>query len=434
MRGKTGSVRGNLVRVFALQAMAISVAVILGVFAAAKVVENVLVNEALEGEAAHFWALYEQNPQVARPNTRNLLAYLRHPEHGDEIPDWLADVAPGFRRVDSGLSHPLVHVSDRGAARLYLVFDEIQVSRLAMYFGVAPLSIVLLLVYTVTFIGYRLTRRAVSPLVQLAGKFEAVDARASDLAAIDLDVDAPVDSEVQVLAAALQDFVIRIGEFVQRERNFTRNASHELRTPLAVMRANVDALKRRAGDEEQLAQPIARLERTVRDMEKLLETLLILAREDESSLPREGIIVNDLVTERIDQVTRALNKESVSVSVDAQCLLQVQAPPRVLGIIVDNILRNAIQHTPSGVVKVHVLPGEIRIEDSGPGMDDTLLRHVFEPFHRGDDREGGFGLGLAIVKRLCERFGWSVTIDSEPSRGTTVTLLLPGSVVVGQRE
>jgi signal transduction histidine kinase len=428
-----GTLRRNLVRVFLMQALAISVAVVLGVFAAAKIVEQVLVNEALDGEAEHYWALHAANPEYPRPNTRNLRGYLRHPQHGDSIPEWLSDLEPGFRRVETANGDPLVHVSDQAGARLYLVFDEIQVSRLAFYFGVAPLSLVLLLVYTLTFIGYRLSRSAVSPVVQLASQVESIDARAQVLEVPDFQIRAPADSEVQVLASALQAFVERINEFVRRERNFTRNASHELRTPLAVMRANLDALQRRAGEQAGFAEPLARMRRTVGDMEKLLETLLILAREDESRLPREAIIVNDLLQERIDQVQRATGNQAVAVQLDAECLLQLHAPQRVLSIVVDNVLRNAISYTADGTVTVRVRPGGIAFEDDGPGMSAELLERIFEPFERGESGQAGFGLGLTIVKRLCDRFGWRVRIDSDPGRGTTVTLDLPGAEVIGQK-
>ncbi|NNL95061.1 MAG: HAMP domain-containing histidine kinase, partial [Xanthomonadales bacterium] len=381
MRGKSGTLGTNLVRVFLLQALAISVAVVVGVFAAAKVVEHMLVNEALDGEAEHFWALYDQDPEFSRPNTRNLLGFLRHPQHGDNIPLWLADLEPGFQRVETIEGEPLVHVSDRGQARLYLVFDEIQVSRLGFFFGVAPLSLVLLLVYTLTYIGYRLSRTAVSPLVQLAAKVEAIDARASELVIPDLEVKAPADSEVQILAATIQEFMSRIGEFVQRERNFTRNASHELRTPLAVMRANLDSLERRAGEDSELAVPLERIRRTVGDMEKLLETLLILAREDESRLPREGVIINDLLSERISQLGRAMGDEGARINLHAECLLQIHAPTRVLAIIFDNIIRNAVRYSGDDNVSVRVAPGLVEVRDRGRGMDEQLLKHVFEPFH-----------------------------------------------------
>jgi signal transduction histidine kinase len=405
-----------------LQVLAISAAVVLGVFGAAKVVEKVLVNEALDGEAKHFWALYDENPAQPRPNTLNLRGYLRHAEHGDEIPGWLAEAKPGFRRIARNDDTPLVLVNDHGDARLYLVFDEIQVSRLAMFFGVAPLSLVLLIAYTLAWIGYRLSRNAVSPLIQLANRVEAFDAVSGDLKDLDFGIEGRSNTEVAVLTGALEHFIERINEFLDRERNFTRNASHELRTPLAVMRANLDSLQRKTADQAEFTAPIQRMQRTVRDMEKLLETLLILAREDESKLPREAIIVNDLVTERIEQVSRALGKNKVTVNLEAESLVQLHAPAKVLAIVVDNLLRNAISYTEEGTVTVHIQANGLTVADNGPGMKPELLERVFQPFERGESTAGGFGLGLAIVKRLCDRFDWDISIQSVLGSGSVVSL------------
>lgn len=435
---RTGTLRTNLVRVFLLQVLAISLAVVLGVFGAAKVVENILVSEALDGEAEHYWALYQVNPAHPRPNTLNLRGYLRQEQYGDEVPAWLAAAEPGFRRIDNGVSQPLVHISDKqsdwGDARLYLVFDEIQVSRLAMFFGVAPLSLVLLLAYTVAWFGYRLSRNAVSPLVQLANRVAAFDARSGDLKDLDFQIDAKSNSEVQILAGALQQFIERVNRFLHRERNFTRNASHELRTPLAVMQANIDALQRRAADQPQLAVPLERMQRTVRDMEKLLETLLILAREDESQVPREAIIINDLVAERIEQVRRALQNEQVVVKLEADSLVQLQAPPKVLAIVIDNLLRNAISYTEQGEVVVRIRAEGLSVSDNGPGMSEELLQRVFEPFERGESSARGFGLGLTIVKRLCERFDWKITMQSQAGVGSTASLFWGEAEVVGRKK
>lgn len=430
---RSGTLRANLVRVFLLQILAISVAVVLGVFGAAKVVEQILVNEALDGETAHYWALYAANPLQPRPNTLNLRGYLRHSQHGDEIPAWLASAEPGFRRIENGSSKPLVLVSVKGDARLYLVFDEIQVSRLAMFFGVVPLSLVLLLAYTVAWVGYRLSRNAVSPLIQLANRVEAFDARSGDLKDLDLHVEGKSESEVKILASALQHFIERVNKFLHRERNFTRNASHELRTPLAVMRANLDSLQRRAADQPDLHVPLERMQRTVRDMEKLLETLLILAREDESRLPREAILINDLVIERMEQVGRALDNPEVTVKLEADSLVQLHAPPKVLSIVIDNLLRNAINHTGKGEVVIRIWADGLSIRDNGPGMEAELLQRIFEPFERGESSSGGFGLGLTIVKRLCERFAWKISITSEPGMGSTATLLWQSAEVVGRK-
>jgi signal transduction histidine kinase len=225
-----------------------------------------------------------------------------------------------------------------------------------------------------------------------------------------------------------------MNKFLHRERNFTRNASHELRTPLAVMRANLDSLQRRAADLPELTMPLERMQRTVRDMEKLLETLLILAREDESRLPREAILINDLVVERMEQISRALGNDQVKVKLEADSLVQLHAPPKVLAIVIDNLLRNAINYTGKGEVLIRIWADGLSVQDNGPGMDAELLQRVFEPFERGESSSGGFGLGLTIVKRLCDRFGWKITIESEPGVGSTASLLWQNAEVVGHKK
>src|SRR5699024_2177235 len=130
-------------------------------------------------------------------------------------------------------SNPVVHVSERGGDRLYLVFDEMQVSSLAWYFGIAPLTGVLLLIYLLTWLGYVMSRRAVSTVVQLADAVRNYDFRSGQLEELSEDAfGETTDTETLALINAFNQFIHRLESFTQRERNFTRNASHELRTPL----------------------------------------------------------------------------------------------------------------------------------------------------------------------------------------------------------
>src|SRR5690606_23819620 len=164
-----------------------------------------------------------------------------------------------------------------------------------------------------------------------------------------------------------------------------------------------------------------------------LETLLILAREDESRLPREAIIVNDLVAERIEQMQRAFDTKQVPVKLQADSLVQLQAPPKVLAIVIDNLLRNALSYTEQGEVTVHIRDGGLTVSDTGPGMSEELLQRIFEPFERGESSTKGFGLGLTIVKRLCDRFGWQISMQSKPGEGSAATLEWGDAVVVGRK-
>jgi signal transduction histidine kinase len=226
---------------------------------------------------------------------------------------------------------------------------------------------------------------------------------------------------------AFNQFIDRLESFIQRERNFTRNASHELRTPLAVVKANLELLER-FDEPDKRKRTIERMARTVRDMEGLVETLLILARESESKLSWSSVVLNDLVVDIFEQVQRAVPRENVETGIRAAGLLEVDAPERVLAIVFTNLLRNALTYTQSGTVEVLIDRGGVSFKDTGCGMSESDLERMFEPFYRGHDRSNeGYGLGLAIVRRLCSRFGWELHADSELGAGTEIRVEFPSA-------
>jgi len=424
---RPGGLRSKLVRVFVLQLLAISVATVLGVLAAAIIVERVLVREALNGEAEHFWSHYRADAEFPLPNTNNLRGYLAMGDDHSQVPDWLAHESAGFRRVAlADRSGPLVHVSEHGDARLFLVFDQVQVSALALTFGIAPLTGVLLLIYMLTWLGYVMSRRAISTVVKLADSVRNYDLRSGDFELLSTeDFGSLDDTEVLTLVNAFNQFVARMEAFIQRERTFARNASHELRTPLAVFKANLDLLDR--FDEPERRQAVLmRMRRTVADMEDLVETLLILARETEAQLTWSTVGLNELLTELLDQVQRAVPKAQVEAAIISEGQLEVEAPGRVLAIVFMNLLRNAMLYTDEGEILVVISDGQVSIRDSGRGMSDSEVERMFEPFYRGQDRSTpGYGLGMAIVRRLCDRFGWPLSVTSELGVGTEVRVDFP---------
>lgn len=422
-----GNLDTKLVRVFILQILAISVATVLGVYAAALVVERVLVREALNGEAEHFWTEFAVNPDVALPNTNNLRGFLARDGNREHVPEWLHGQPVGFGRASSGpWSQPVVHVSERDEHRLYLVFDEVQVSSLAFYFGIAPLTAVLLLIYLLTWLGYIMSKRAVSTVIKLSDAVRDYDFRSGRFEKFSVEeFSGAGDTESLTLVNAINQFISRLESFIQRERNFTRNASHELRTPLAVIKANLNLLAK-FDDPARRQAVIERMSRTVADMESLVETLLLLARESESKLSTSSMVLNDLLRELLDQTVTALGKDDIETAVKARGLLEVDAPERVLAIVFTNLLRNALTYTEQGRVDVLIDHRGVVVKDTGCGMGEADLENMCEPFYRGHDRSNeGYGLGLAIVKRLCNRFGWDLSAESELGVGTEIRIDFP---------
>ena len=422
-----GGLTRRISRTFVLQAAGISVAAVVGVYLAAAILQEVLVTEALRQEADYYWERHARDPLAPLPDTRNLRGFLIPDGAEGVLPENLRGLVAGFHDVPGEAEFTTVYVTAREGRRLYLVFDGERVNELATYFGLVPLMLVLLVLYLSVWLAYRASQRAVSPVTWLARTVNRLDPDAPDPAAFDpkrLPPDA--DEEVRVLAAALDRFAERLGAFVERERQFTRDASHELRTPLTVIRIASDMLAADEGLPERVRRDVERIGRAVRDMEELVATFLLLAREGDQGLATGRICVNDVVADELERARLVAGDKPIEVRSTAACDLWIDASPQVLSALIGNLLRNALAYTDAGRVEVRIEPQQVVIEDSGIGMDETMVRQAFEPFVRGEpQRQGGQGIGLSIVRRLSERFRWPVAIESEPAAGTRVQIGFP---------
>tara|TARA_A100001391_G_scaffold189177_1_gene160425 strand:+ start:10499 stop:11803 length:1305 start_codon:yes stop_codon:yes gene_type:complete len=410
-------VQHRLTRVFLVQILFISMATVFGVWATAQIIEHVLVKEALIKEAEHYWSLHDQDRDFPRPNTRHLLGLLDDRDTHDSIPPALAALPDGYQRVHLDGENPIVYIEHHDGARLYLIFDEQRVSVLAFLFGILPLTAVLLVIYLTSFLGWRRSRALLSPLVRLSEILRHTDVDDPTEARPDLQaVEAEPGSEAAVLLAALEAYSDRLLRFVERERQFTRDASHELRTPLAVFRANLELLTRQIGDRP----VIGRMSDTVDDMESLVETLLLLARTEQQPVVEEELVVNDLAVNLLERLQPLAERKQIRMQVRQTALLTLEASETVLNIVFTNLVRNAINYSGSGQITIVVAENAVHVVDTGAGMDADELARFLKPFERGSSSEGGHGLGLAIVQRLCERFQWSLDVASQPGKGTEV--------------
>ncbi len=413
--------RARLGRTFLLQAAFISVAAIIGVFLASVVLEGVLIRQALREEAAHFWAERSRDPAFPLPGTLNLTGYLGDP------PADLAGLAPGYhdRTVDG--AETVVLVGDHGGGRLYLVFDRSGVGRLATLYGLLPLAMVLLVLYLSTWLAFRASRRAFSPVIALARRVRELDPNAPQPARLDPDtLPGAADDEVRELAEALSRYSLRLAEFIDRERNFTRDASHELRSPLTVIQMAAGMLASDTTLSESAQRTVRRIRRAAGDMQELTSAFLLLARDSETGLPVEPVSLNEVVEDEIERARALAEGKPVRSSVRASCRLIVEAPEKVLAVLLGNLLRNAFSYTDAGEVIVDIGPGVVVIRDSGIGIAPEKVGEMYRPFVREDStRRGGHGVGLTIVKRLSDRFGWPITIESQPGVGTRVEVRFP---------
>jgi signal transduction histidine kinase len=240
----------------------------------------------------------------------------------------------------------------------------------------------------------------------------------------------PVEGAVELatLATAFNDLASQLARAREAERNFLLSVSHELKTPLTAIRGYAEALQDGAIEPQEVAATVsleaARLERLVRDLLDLAR----MNRTDFSIHPSEI----DLA-EVADDAVRRYEPQADAFGVALRAVSDGPAPAvadadRVLQ-IVSNLVENALRLTPAGgEVRVVTAPGELRVEDTGPGLEDDDRPRAFERFYLheryGRERPVGTGLGLAIVKELTTAMGGTVSVESVPGERTAFTVRL----------
>ena len=415
---------------FSLWVAAISVVTALGVYAAANSSRTAIARQELDREYIYYAQQLARNPQTPLPDTWLLRGYLRAPGAPDnDVPAKLANLPPGYHQVaQPDGTEGTVLVSDTTGGRLFLLFNNDRPNSVVMLFGLIPVVLVVLIIYLATWLTYRASRKALSPVIALAKVVRRWNPDHPDPASLAPDrLPAASDSDVEVLVAALYNFANRLEAFVERERNFTRDASHELRTPLTVMKVAVDVL----ADEDMspfAQRSLARIRRSVREMEALIETFLVLARESDSGLRDEDFLANDVVAAEVARYRELLAGKPVQLEVVEHARFALHAPPRVFAVMIGNLIRNACLYTEQGSVVVEVGAADVCVTDTGSGMGEEDLERAFQPFYRGS-RTGrsGHGIGLAIVRRIADRYHWQVTLESTLGKGTTATAHFPAS-------
>jgi len=415
----------KLNKVFIIQLVFISLVTVASVFGAAKVVENVLIKQALIGEAEFFWEHYEKDPNFALPKTMNLTGYMVTDKDYSTVPEPLRNVKKNYQRVNLNEKLPIAYFTEKDNKRLYLIFEEAQVSILALYFGIAPLIIVLLAIYLPAFYSYIQSKRAFSPILQVIRKIESVNVNKRELESLNFD-EIPIsgDTEVAALVDSFENFSMRITDFVKRERNFSRSASHELRTPLTVLKGSIGLLRK----QDLLPQHIKiidRMESMILEMQDLIESLLLLSREQDIELSKQDIVVNDLLKEIVNKVMFSFKNKNIQINWDFKNLIECKLPDQLFTIVINNIVRNACLYSePNSDLNITIDGSKVIIKDQGQGMNQEQLENIFKPFFRANEHSEvkGFGLGLAIVDWICRQCQWNIHFESQINKGTSAIL------------
>ena len=274
------------------------------------------------------------------------------------------------------------------------------------------------------------------PISALRAAFGA--AAAGDLKPRFGHVKATGGDELNALGRDFDRMSGQLRQLIEGQRRLLHDVSHELRSPLARLQAAIGLAHQQP---DKLAVSLERIEREGIRMDKLVGELLTLARLESGPALQspETVIVAELIEEIANDARFEAEQAGKRLVLNGQSQAAVQGSPDLLWRAIENVVRNAIKHTPAGTTVVLELfdqPGEVRlaISDEGPGVAVDDLEAIFEPFYRAQATAGnvdGHGLGLTIAQRVIQAHGGRIEAFNGDHCGLCVDIILPAGSPTG---
>ena len=279
--------------------------------------------------------------------------------------------------------------------------------------------------------GRAVCRRALKPVQRMAA-----DARAVDPTDAERRITTPNGGdELTDLGLAFNGLLDRLHESLQRQKRFTGDASHQLRTPLAALMGNIEIALRRERTPEEYRQALTTAQSKAGHLLRIIESLFYLTRANsEASIPhRERLDLSVWLPQHLATWAEHPRFRDIRV-VGVEGSIPVMGHPILLGEIVNILLDNACQYSPSGsgiTLAISQVEGTARLKviDVGPGIAEADLPHVFSPFFRSTDalraNKAGVGLGLSIARRVTEALGGTLDATSRVGNGSCFLITIP---------
>jgi len=239
------------------------------------------------------------------------------------------------------------------------------------------------------------------------------------------------NDEITALADTFDSMAERIGKLVQSQRHLTSDLSHELRTPLTRIELALSWAEQNTPD----SPPLRRIREECQQMRQLVEDTLSLAwlENEQPTLQTDDLDLTDLIDSIVDNARFEFPHHRLELNLPEHAPLSLSSD-RALGHAIENIIRNALSHTPvGGTVMVSLLQQQerylIHVDDEGPGVNSKYLEDIFKPFFRlgraSRHHYQGFGVGLSLAKRQIEAVGGQLKASNHEFKGFRMTITLP---------
>jgi signal transduction histidine kinase len=232
------------------------------------------------------------------------------------------------------------------------------------------------------------------------------------------------DDEVKILANTINQSILKIKRQSQDLKQFITDVSHEFKTPLMVINSKIDLYRKLEEKWKSQPEDFDKLLDTIKDRTKklnnILETLFLLSRKTEGieKLDYERIDLSKYLPVYVDDYLANTNKK-INIIYDFKNSVWQKIDKNIFNIIIDNLVSNAVKFSEeNGTIKIWWNKHNIWIKDYGTGMEEKILKNIWDKFYRADVNREWFWVGLFIVSRIISLFKWKIDVTSEKNKGS----------------
>jgi len=410
----------RIVIAFVLMTVVVSGAFSLSIVGVVHFVENSLVSQELHRQL--FSILHDDIRAGRPPRLDGRTHFFAAGSPAAPIPDKYAHVPDGLTEIEGDSNSVYIYQAEIDGIRYLLVQDQQEFENREQVLFNVVLAGFILCITSAWILGLAMSRRVMAPVARLAGQVRRQDPPPPAPLAADY-----ADDEIGQLAAAFDETLGKLGETLKRERLFTSDVSHELRTPLMVISTSCELLAETGLAPAQRAQ-VARIARAADEMRRLVQTFLLLAREEQSQSAHMAPAA-EIARELHQRWQSEAQAKGLAFELVERAPQETRHDSTLLRAVMDNLLRNAVHYTVAGSVRLVLERDGFSVEDTGSGIESDERERIFQPFVRGSAARGeGLGLGLSLAKKICDHQGWEICAESGPDGGSRFRVILaPGS-------